>query len=97
MPQPVRVPTVEDMAAMIPAWDDAATPLGPFTDAVLETEAVRPCNIQIVSGYLASLLVQCRGVTAKNAYLEIQGGIQARGEMEICRDVLVWLRAACTA
>jgi hypothetical protein len=54
---PVRVPTVEGMTAMIPAWDNPAVSLGPFTDVVLKTEVVRPRNTQIVPDYLAALLV----------------------------------------
>ena len=94
---PVRVPTVGSMLAHLAAWEDPAVPLGPFTEGALETEVVRPRNIQVIPGYYAALLLQRRGVSAKVAYQEIQGTMQARDELALCRDVLIWLRAACTA
>ena len=94
----IRVPTAGGMAAMTPAWENPApVPLGPFTEEDRETEVVCTRNIQLIPGYLAALLVHRRGITAKDAYLEIHGTLHARGEVESCRDVLVWLRVACTA
>jgi hypothetical protein len=31
------------------------------------------------------------------AYQEVHGAMQARGELDMCQDVLTWLKAACTA
>ena len=94
---PVRVPTVGAMGAHIAAWEDAAVPLGPFNEDSPETEVVRPRNIQLIPGYYAALLIHRRGVNARDAYQELQGLMQARDELALCRDVLTWLRAACTA
>lgn len=38
-----------------------------------------------------------RGVLAKTAYQELQGAMAARNEIALCRDVLTWLKVACTA
>ncbi|KAI2490266.1 hypothetical protein MHU86_24316 [Fragilaria crotonensis] len=43
------------------------------------------------------MLVHRRGVTAKEAYQELYGAMQARNEVAVCQDVLTWLKAACTA
>ena len=94
---PVRVPTTEATAALIPTWENPAVPLGPYTEADPETEVVRPRNIQIVPCYYAALLVHRRGITAKTAFQELYGAMQARNEVEAGQDVLTWLRAACTA
>jgi hypothetical protein len=51
----------------------------------------------VVPGYIAALFVHRRGVSAKLAYQEVQGVLQARGELLACAHVLIWLRAACTA
>jgi hypothetical protein len=71
--------------------------LGPYTDEDPETEVVRPRNVQLIPGYYAAILVHRRCVTAKQAYEDIVGAIQARGELEICQDIITWLKAACTA
>jgi hypothetical protein len=94
---PVRVPTNVAMAAHVAAWADPNVPLGPFTDEVAETEVVRPRNAQVIPGYCAALLIHRRGVSAKVAYQEIHGAMQARGELDLCQDVVTWLKAACTA
>lgn len=96
---PVRVPTLGAMGAHLAAWDDKAVPLGPFNDEnEPETEVVRPRNVQVIPGHYASLLIHRRGVSAKVAYQELQELMQAAwNEMDLCRDVLTWLRAACTA
>lgn len=94
---PVRVPTNAAMVAHVAAWADPNVPLGPFTDEFPETEVVRPRNAQVIPGYYAALLIHRRGVSAKVAYQEIQGAMQARGELDICQDVVTWLKAACTA
>ena len=94
---PVRVPTTDGMTALLPAWDDPGTPLGPFLPDDAETEVVRTRGVQVVPGYVAALLVHRRGVNAKQAYQEIQGLLQARGELQVCADILTWLRAACAA
>ena len=94
---PVRVPTVAAMNTLLPTWEDPLIPLGPFAEDAAETEVVRPRHVQLVPGYLAAMLVHRRGVTAKIAYQEMQGALQARGELIACRDVLTWLRAAATA
>ena len=94
---PVRVPMVDGMAVLLPIWNQPAVALGPYTDEDPETEVVRPRNVQVLPGYYAALLIHRPGVTAKEAYQEIHGAMQARGELDMCRDVLTWLRAACTA
>ena len=94
---PVRVPTTAAMVAHLATWADPNVPLGPFTDVDPETEVARPRNTQIIPGYYAALLIHRRGVSAKVAYQEIQGAMQARDELDLCRDVLTWLKAACTA
>lgn len=93
----VRVPTAEATAALIPTWENPAVPLGLYAEGDPETEVVRPRNIQIVPCYYAALLVHRRGVTAKAAFQELYGAMQARHEVESCQDVLTWLRVACTA
>ena len=94
---PVRVPTVAAMGAHIAAWADPTVPLGPFADEDPETEIVRPRNTQVIPGYYAALLIHRRGLSAKTAYEEIHGAMQARDETALCQDVLAWLLAACTA
>ena len=94
---PVRVPTTDGMVALMPTWGDHTIPLGPYTEEDPETEVVRPRNIQIVPGVYAALLVHRHGVTAKMAFQELHGAMQARQEVEACQDVLSWLKAACTA
>jgi hypothetical protein len=92
----VHVPAVGAMAVYLPAWDGADPTLGPYTDQDPETEVVRPSNpIQVlIPGRYAALLVHRRRVNPRMAYQEIAGVIQARGEMESCHDVVVWLHAA---
>lgn len=94
---PVRLPTTDGMNALLPAWDDPGIPLGPFLPEAAETEVVRTRGVQVVPGYIAALFVHRRGVSAKLAYQEVQGVLEARGELLACADVLIWLRAACTA
>jgi hypothetical protein len=95
---PVRVPTAEAMLAHLPAWDTAeAATLGPYTDQDPETEVVRPRNTQLVPGRYAAMLVQRRRVHPKQAYAELVGEMQNRNEVDACRDVVTWLRAACVA
>ena len=94
----VRIPTVKAMEALVPAWADPQVPLGPFADGDPETEVVRPRNTQLVpGGKYAALLIHRRRVSPKVAYQEIAGAIRADGAVEACTDVLIWLRAACTA
>ena len=93
---PVRVPTTAGLVALLPAWDDPGTALGPYAEDVPETEVVRPRHVQLVPGYYASLLIHRRGLSPKVAFQELHGAMQARGETEVCRDILTWLRAACT-
>ncbi len=94
---PVRVPTTAGMAVLIPTWNEAVGPLGPYTDEDPETEVVRPRHVQILPGYYAALLIHRRGVSPKTAYQELHGAMVARGELDRCQDVLTWLKAACTA
>ena len=93
----VRVPTEGAMNALLPTWEDPATALGPYTEQDPETEVVRPRYLQLVPGTLAALILHRRRVTAKQAYQELVGAIQAAGGLESHADVVVWLRAACTA
>ena len=95
---PVRVPTVAAMAALLPTWDDNQAALGPYTEQDPETEVVRPRFLQLVPPRLAAVLIHRRRVKAKTPYQELlAGAIQAEGGTEAYSDVLVWLRAACTA
>ncbi|KAI2499710.1 hypothetical protein MHU86_14791 [Fragilaria crotonensis] len=94
---PVRVPTVAAMAVLMPTWEDPSVPLGPFTDADPETEVVRPRNVQLLPGHYASLIIHRRRMSAKVVYQELYGSMLARDEVAACTDVLIWLRAACTA
>lgn len=94
---PVRVPTIGAMNALMATWGDPSTALGPYTDQDPETEVVRPRNLQLVPARLASLIVHRHRVRAKHAYQELVGAIQAEGAVEPYSDVIVWLRAACTA
>lgn len=95
---PVRVPTVGAMTALLPTWDNPAVALGPYIEADAETEVVRPRHLQLVPGRLAAILVHRRRIRAKLAYQELVGAIQAEGgPAGAYNDVIVWLRAACTA
>jgi hypothetical protein len=94
---PVRVPTTGAMMAHIPAWNDPNVPLGPFPEDAPETEVVRPRNTQLLPGYYGTLLIHRRGLSAKVAYQELYGAMQARNGVDLCRDFLIWLKAACTA
>ena len=94
---PVRVPTVAAMAALLPTWEDNQLALGPYTEQDPETEVVRPRHLQLIPPRLAALLIHRRRVKAKTAYQELAGTIQAEGGVEAYADVLIWLRAACTA
>jgi hypothetical protein len=93
---PVRVPTTAGLLALLPAWEEPAVALGPFAEDVPETEVVRPRHVQLLPGYYASLLIHRRGVSPKVAFQELHGAMQARGEVDSARDILTWLRAACT-
>lgn len=95
---PVRVPTHETMNTPVATWDDPAIALGQYTDIDPQTEVVRPRNLQLVPGRLASLLVHRHRVRAKDAYVELVGTIQAKGALEQAYgDVITWLKVACTA
>lgn len=94
---PVRVPTTGAMMVHIEAWADPSVPLGPYNEDDPETEVVRPRNTQLIPGYYAAILIHRRGVSAKTAYQDLYGAMQARGEVDRCRDVITWLKAACTA
>ena len=94
---PVRVPSTAALVAHIPAWIDPTVPLGPYTEEDPETEVVRPRHIQLVPGYYAAMLIHRRGLSAKVAFQEIHGAMQARDEVGACQDVITWLKAACTA
>ena len=93
---PVRVPTTAGMVVLLPTWDHPNAPLGPYTDEDPETEVVRPRHVQIIPGYYAALLMHWHGISAKMAYQEVHGVMQARGKLEMCQDILTWLKAACT-
>jgi hypothetical protein len=93
----VRVPTIDAMTALIPTWMDADPVLGPYVETDPETEVVRPRYLQLVPGRYAALLVHRRRVRAKQAYQELFGAMQANHDVASCHDVLIWLRAACTA
>lgn len=94
---PVRVPTVAAMSALLPTWDEAEPILGPYTEQDPETEVVRPRHIQLVPGRYAALLIHRRRIRPKHAYQELVSAMQAQQEADACQDVITWLRAACTA
>ena len=94
---PVRVPTIGAMEALVPTWLDPRIPLGPYTEEDPETEVIRPRNTQLIPGKYAALIVHRRRIKAKQAYQEIVGAIRADGALDRCGDVVIWLRAACTA
>lgn len=83
---PVRVPTTEAMNALLPTWEDPNVPLGPYTEGDPETEVVRPRHLQLVPGYYAALIIHRRGVSAKVAFQELYGAMEARGEVGPCQD-----------
>jgi hypothetical protein len=86
---PVRVPTTEATAALIPTWENPAVLQGPYTEADPETKVVRPRNIQIVPCQYAALLVHRHGVSAKIlAFQELYGAMQVHHEVEACQDEL---------
>lgn len=93
----VRVPTVAAMDTLVPTWGDPTVALGPYVEADPETEVVRPRYLQLIPGRYAALLIHRRRIRAKQAYQELVGAIRADGTMAACQDMLVWLRAACTA
>ena len=94
---PVRVPTTAALVAHLPAWLDPTVPLGPFTEEDPETEVVRPRHIQLIPGYYAAMLIHRRGLSAKTVFQEVHGAMQARNEVGSCQDVIIWMKAACTA
>jgi hypothetical protein len=94
---PVRVPTLAAMNVHLLTWEDPMVPLGPYTEADPETEVVRPRNVQLIPGHYAALIIHRRGLSAKVVYQELYGSMQARDEVAACTDILIWLRAACTA
>ena len=97
----VRVPTVAAMDAILPPWDNPLVALGPYAEGgegVPETEVVRPSrNLQLIPGQYAALLVHRHRMKAKQAYIELVGAIRANNAAPACQDILIWLRAACTA
>ena len=88
---PVRVPTNASMVAHMSAWNDPSVPPGPFAEGTPETEVVRSRQLQMIPGYYAALLIH-RRVSAKVAFQELYGAIQARCEENICRDIIAWLK-----
>ncbi len=87
---PVRVPTIAAMEALIPTWEDPGVPLGAYTEADPETEVICPRNAQLVPGQYAALIISRRRIKASKA----RGDNKA---LDSCSDIVVWLRAACTA
>lgn len=83
--------------ARLPTWEDPTIPLGPLAEDEPETEVVRPRHFQLIPGYYAAMLIHRRGISTKVAFQELHGAMAARHELEACRDVLVWLKAAATA
>ena len=87
----MQVPTIDGMAVLLRTWNqpEEVTLVGPYTpDEDQETEVVRPRNVQVLPGCYAALLMHQQGVSAKHAYQEINGAMQACGELDMCRDVL---------
>ena len=92
----VRVPTV----ATMPDHLDAAPPglyLGPFTADTPGTEVVRPRVTQVLPLKYAAALIHRDGVAPDIAYQEIYGLLEADDMLQVCADVITWLRVACTA
>ena len=95
---PTRLPTVDAMEALIPtSWENPNVPLGPYIDTDPDTETCRPRNTQLIPGKYAAIIIHRRRIKPKQAYQEIVGAIRADGALASCADVVVWLRAACTA
>ena len=69
-----------------PTWEDPNVPLGPYTEGDPETEVVQPRHLQLVPGYYAALIIHRRGVSAKVAFQELYGAMEARGEVGPCQD-----------
>lgn len=93
----VRIPSIAAMDALLPTWGDPQIALGPYTEEDPETEVVRPRHVQLLPGRYAALLIHRRRIKAKQAYQELMGAIRADNAVAECHDILVWLRAACTA
>ena len=92
----VRVPT----AAVMPDRLAAAPPgtyLGPYAVDAPDTELIRPRITQVIPTKYAAHLVHRDGVSPATAYQELVGLFTADGVLEVCSDVLAWLRVACTA
>jgi hypothetical protein len=92
----VRVPTVAAMT-VAGAQDPLPLLLGPFAEGAPDTEVVRPRNLQLLPSKYAPLLLQNDGLSPCRAFHALHEAIALHGELEACRDVLVWLRAASTA
>jgi hypothetical protein len=94
----VRVPTAATMLDRV----DAAPPglyLGPFSTADTPgTEVVRPRITQVIPLKYAAALIHRDGVAPDMAaYQEIHDLLEADDMLQVCADVLTWLRVACTA
>ena len=92
----IRVP----IAAVMPDQFQAAPPgnfLRPYAADAPSTEVVRPRMTQVIPTKYAATLVHRDGVSPAVAYQELYGMLEADGTLEVCADVLAWLRVACTA
>lgn len=92
----VRVPTVATMPDQLAAAPPG-TYLGPYAPDTPGTELVRPRTTQVIPTKYAAALVHRDGVSPDRAYQELQGMFAADDVLEVCADVLAWLRVACTA
>jgi hypothetical protein len=70
---------------------------GPFVEDTPDTEVVHPRNLQLLPSKYAPLLLQNDSCPRSERFTILQEAIALNGELEACRDVLVWLRAASTA
>lgn len=93
----VRVPTVAVMPDLLMVAPPGSY-LGPFGAEDPDTEIVRPRVTQVLlpTKYAASL-VSRDGISPGMAYRELYGMFEADQVLDICGDVLTWLRVACTA
>lgn len=92
----VRVPTIATMPDQM-AVAPPGTMLGPYAADTPGTELVRPRIMQVIPTHYAASLVHRDGVSPTVAYQEVYGMLEADGALEVCADVLAWLRVACTA
>ena len=68
--------------------------LGPYQDGALNTEVIRPRNVQLLPCKYAPLILDADGLHPLRAYYLLREAFEREGDTESCRDALIWLRAA---